>query len=164
MEALVGSETSEIGNSEVKTNLFTSLKSKENRKPLRKLYAYSIFLVILPIVTFFITRDYLVRKLELEQKRWDLVSGLAAILVTNIVIGMYIVDAFSEPVDDNNNKKKKISYILYSIYIYVIRFQGQGGGEAILTSFHGRPQSNQTTWSRVSVESYSKLRRNFSGS
>mmetsp|Transcript_16250 Transcript_16250/g.18369 ORF Transcript_16250/g.18369 Transcript_16250/m.18369 type:complete len:107 (+) Transcript_16250:89-409(+) len=92
----------------VKTNLFTSLKSKENRKPLRKLYAYSVFLVVLPIFTFFVTRDYLVRKLDLEEKRWDLVSGLAAILVTNIIIGTYIVDAFSEPGDGNEHKKKQL--------------------------------------------------------
>mmetsp|Transcript_18082 Transcript_18082/g.20885 ORF Transcript_18082/g.20885 Transcript_18082/m.20885 type:complete len:114 (-) Transcript_18082:728-1069(-) len=91
----------------VQTNLFYTLKTRQNRGPLRKLIVYSIVMAILPISGFFLAKGYIVSRIGVDKKYYDLVAGIVAVLLVNVVIVSYIIDAFSEPADNKAEEGKK---------------------------------------------------------
>lgn len=66
---------------------------RENRKVANKLGFYTVLMLTVPIITFYICFYFLFSK-KAEPLAW---SGFAAVGAANIIVAAYVYSAFSEP-------------------------------------------------------------------
>mmetsp|Transcript_268 Transcript_268/g.688 ORF Transcript_268/g.688 Transcript_268/m.688 type:complete len:123 (+) Transcript_268:135-503(+) len=79
------------------------LSAKENRQVVVKLLRHVVALAVGPVGTYLLVRDLQ----SPERRHRDAVAAIAAVLVTNILIALYVVMAFTEK-DDNAGAAPKV--------------------------------------------------------
>ena len=72
-----------------------------NAETLSKLLRYSLLMVCLPVLSFYVTR-----KMYEDSENRDLISMSVSVLVTNLIIVSYTIMAFTEPNDEEEKKEK----------------------------------------------------------
>ena len=78
-----------------------SLEVPGNRETLRTLLRYSVLMVCLPVMAFFVTR-----KMYEDSDRKDMISMGVSVVVTNLIIISYTIMAFTEPSEEEEKKSK----------------------------------------------------------
>jgi len=78
------------------SSLVSLLRQKQNRNVADKLARYTLLMFTLPLIGFYLSQHMMTNYTSLKDNKIVMYSGFFAVLLANIVIGLYVLMAFGE--------------------------------------------------------------------
>ncbi|KAJ5067952.1 vacuolar atpase assembly integral membrane protein vma21 [Anaeramoeba ignava] len=91
-------------NSKDKTTFFHELMKSKNNSVFRKLLFFMILLLIIPVLVYYSTNYFLERNPTIKIKH-SLVSAITSFLSVILILGIYVIVAFSENIEEIEDEK-----------------------------------------------------------
>ncbi|KAK8790849.1 hypothetical protein WA158_005480 [Blastocystis sp. Blastoise] len=79
----------------------------ENQQVMGKLMKYSLYMFLFPLTTYALLYFIFTKVVILEKSSAVAIGSLAAVFITNIVIYKYIMSAFNEKDEEDNDNDEK---------------------------------------------------------